>query len=119
MTFAVITDGKVNRQGTIDKFVKAIDNLIVNVEAEKVLVLDYINKLFDQHKGANIDQKAIIGTVVRNIREGHKDLDFIDMYQPLEKRVREVLKNEIALGHLATKKGSKNGGTYRVADKES
>jgi hypothetical protein len=114
VSFAVFEDGRINRQKTIDKLTKAVDDYIANVEADRELVLASLNHLFDTNLGAHIDQQAIVGNVVRDIQNNNPHLANVSMYGQLANRVKEVLKDEIEAGRFVSKRGP--GGTYRAKD---
>ena len=106
---------KLDRQKTIEKFSKVVDDVLLKNEADDAAILSCLNDLFDHFKGARLNQIAIEGEVFRRMK--NYDSQFADpgLFPGVAKRTLAVLKNEIEAGRFATKAGS---GTWRVVDQE-
>ncbi len=112
-------EGTIDQKASVAKFEAALIQYAGKKEADASLVLSCINELFDQYKGASINQKGIISFVIQKMVVKNPELKNPSLFGMLSKRVEEVLKDNIGEGKSFATKLGPGGGTYRVADQKS
>lgn len=102
-------DGGIDLQATTDKFQAELLAWEAEKGAADALIVNTLNAIFDQYKGANLNQEYLIGEYVRrnNVRDK-------DQHALVTKRVKDHLKENTGILYLA--RVGKGGGFKRMCD---
>ena len=113
--FVYESDGSLDISSTVDKVDAKVVEMLVELEKKRKesysTIAPLVVQIFDETPGASCGVGFLVGEVVRRLGSAVTK----DNWSETDKKIREFLKDQEAIGVLKTKAG-RNGGIFRVAD---
>ena len=108
-SFLVKSEGKYDLNASVEKFAALAQEYIASNLADSEVISDALSALFAEHVGASLNQAYIASAVITKMKASNPSLNDPKLHTFLNKRVLEVLKDEIAAGKFSSTKGPGGG----------